>query len=72
LGHRALQPFGFQPTVHPAVISAALKDAQKGKAMALPTEPSQKIKPLLIALSVIGAIIVLITQAPTFVRYLSS
>jgi hypothetical protein len=45
---------------------------KKEKPMALPTEPAQKIKPLLIALGVIGAIIVLITQAPTFVRYLSS
>jgi len=40
--------------------------------MALPNDPSQKIKPLLIALGVIGAIILVITQAPSFVRYLSS
>lgn len=40
--------------------------------MSLPTQPAQKIKPLLIALGVIGAIILLITQAPSAVRYLSS
>jgi hypothetical protein len=45
---------------------------KKEKPMALPTDPSQKIKPLLIALGVIGAIVLLITQAPSIVRYLSA
>lgn len=45
---------------------------KKEKLMALPTDPSQKIKPLLIALGVIGVIVLIITQAPSIVRYLSA
>ncbi|CAJ0870344.1 hypothetical protein AMST5_02221 [freshwater sediment metagenome] len=39
--------------------------------MSSSSQSAQKIKPLLIALGVIGLIIAVITQAPTFVRYLS-
>lgn len=40
--------------------------------MALPNNSSQKIKPLLIALGVIGVIVLVITQAPSIVRYISA
>ncbi len=40
--------------------------------MSASSQSAQKIKPLLIALGVIGVIILVITQAPTFVRYLSN
>lgn len=40
--------------------------------MSLPSQTSQKMKPLLIAIGVIGLIVVLITQAPSFVRMLSA
>lgn len=40
--------------------------------MSLPSQTSQKMKPLLIALGVITAIVLLITQAPGIVRALSS
>lgn len=40
--------------------------------MASSNPAAQKIKPLLIALGVIGVIILIITQAPSVVRYLSA
>ncbi len=40
--------------------------------MSLPSQSSQKMKPLFIALGVIALIIGIITQAPTFVRMLSN
>lgn len=42
----------------------------EGKTMSLPNQPS-KIKPLLIALGVIGAIVFIVVGAPQFVRSLS-
>jgi len=40
--------------------------------MSLPSQASQKMKPLFIAIGVIGLIALLITQAPSFVRMLSA
>jgi hypothetical protein len=40
--------------------------------MSLPSQASQKMKPLFIAIGVIGAIILLIVEAPSFVRMMSS
>jgi hypothetical protein len=40
--------------------------------MSLPSQSSQKMKPLFIALGVIALIVALITQAPSFVRMLSN
>lgn len=40
--------------------------------MSLPSQSSQKMKPLFIALGVIALIIAIITQAPSFVRMMSN
>ncbi len=38
----------------------------------LPSQASQKMKPLFIAIGVIALIVLMITQAPSFVRMLSA
>jgi hypothetical protein len=48
------------------------KRTTKGKTMALPSQAQQKTKPLIIAIGVIALIVVVITQAPEFVRSLST
>jgi len=40
--------------------------------MSLPSQASQKMKPLMIALAAIAFAVFIISQAPTFVRMLSS